>query len=134
MSTPAATVKSPSAAFGSDDYSIFDSALYRILEAKRPFPQKKPPSMLPGCQHVDRKCSSLHFSQAAEHSSAGLQTGCPEGLPALRDFSMPTILGASAACEKCGLEPVNHREWASHCWRSVLVFSTSIGRVSWRQS
>jgi hypothetical protein len=32
---------------------------------------------------------SSHFSQAADDGSAGLQTGCPEGLLALRDFATP---------------------------------------------
>ena len=32
---------------------------------------------------------SLHFSQLAESCSAGLQTGCPEGLPALRNLARP---------------------------------------------
>ena len=31
--------------------------------------------------------SSQHFAQVAENRSAGLQTGCPEGLPALGDFA-----------------------------------------------
>ena len=30
-----------------------------------------------------------HLSQVAKTGSAGLQTGCPEGLLALRDFARP---------------------------------------------
>jgi hypothetical protein len=33
--------------------------------------------------------SNLHFSQLAESCSAGLQTGCPDGLPALRNLVRP---------------------------------------------
>jgi hypothetical protein len=36
--------------------------------------------------------SSPHFSQVTENGSAGLQTGCPEGLPALRAFARPAAV------------------------------------------
>jgi hypothetical protein len=33
--------------------------------------------------------ASPHFSQVAENGSAGLQTGCAEGVLALRDLATP---------------------------------------------
>ena len=44
-----------------------------------------------GRQAWSRRSSqaSPHFSPVAENRSAGLQTGCPEGLPALGDFATP---------------------------------------------
>ena len=35
------------------------------------------------------------FPELAEHRSAGLKTGCSEGLPALREFARPRISGQS---------------------------------------
>ena len=44
---------------------------------------------------------ALRFSQGSEMSSAGLQTGCPEGIPALRGSAKPRNPANRAVCEKC---------------------------------
>jgi hypothetical protein len=46
---------------------------------------------------------SAHFSQIAQICSAGLQTGCTEGLPALSGPASPRSPGCRAVREKCRL-------------------------------
>jgi hypothetical protein len=77
---------------GPEAHRITQPSYFAPDEENRGFDASDPPSdtVLDALLKTPEAwAANPHFSQLAESCSAGLQTGCPEGLPALRNLARP---------------------------------------------